>query len=178
MANFNFNKVMLGGRLTADPELRQTQSGISNVRFSIAVNRRFQRQDQNADPNAPQKSDADFFNVVAWRQTAEFVARYFRKGSSIFVVGSVQNNNWTDQQGVKRYSTEIVADEIQFVDSLAESQRQSQQNYGGSSFGGAAYQSPAAAGQASGYTPDSYAPSQSAPPAQFETVEDDTGLPF
>ena len=85
MANFNFNKVMLGGRLTADPELRQTQSGISNVRFSIAVNRRFQRQDQNADPNAPQKSDADFFNVVAWRQTAEFVARYFRKGSSIFV---------------------------------------------------------------------------------------------
>ena len=75
MANFNFNKVILGGRITADPELRTTSSGISVTSFSVAVNRRASR---NSDD---QQTQADFFNVTAWRQLAEFVTRYFRKGS-------------------------------------------------------------------------------------------------
>ena len=92
MANFNLNKVILGGRLTADPELKQTPNGTPVVTFSIAVNRRFQSKE-----NAQQQTD--FFNVTAWRATAEFVSRYFRKGSSICVIGSLQNRTWTDQQG-------------------------------------------------------------------------------
>ncbi len=151
MANFNYNKVILGGRLTADPELKQTQSGIQVVSFSIAVNRRFQSKD------APQQTD--FFNVTAWRNNAEFVAKYFRKGSSICVTGTIQNRTWTDQQGQKRYATDIVADEVVFVDSRQEN--------------------PASAGQ---YTPDAYnTPSFSTPAAaapKFEEVKTDDDLPF
>lgn len=108
MANFNFNKVILGGRLTADPELKTTQSGISVTQFSIAVNRKVK---QGAN------QETDFFNITAWRQTAEFVARYFKKGSSICIVGVLQNSSWTDQHGQKHYRTDIVADEVMFVDS-------------------------------------------------------------
>ena len=114
MANFNFNKVILGGRLTADPELKTTQSGIAVVSFSIAVNRRFTK-------GSAQQSETDFFNVTAWRQTADFVSRYFKKGSSICVVGTIQNSTWTDQQGAKHYRTDIVDDEVMFVDSRSES---------------------------------------------------------
>ena len=112
MANFNFNKVILGGRLTADPELRQNPSGIAVTSFSIAVNRRYSK-------NASEQQ-TDFFNVVAWRQNAEFISRYFRKGSSICVVGTIQNRSWTDQQGQKRYATDIIVDEAHFVDSKGE----------------------------------------------------------
>ena len=115
MANFNFNKVILGGRLTADPELKQTQSGISVTTFGIAVNRKV-KQGSN--------QEADFFNVTAWRQTAEFVSRYFRKGSAICVVGTLQNRTWTDNNGQKRYATDIIAEEVQFVDSRGEQQGQ------------------------------------------------------
>ena len=115
MANFNLNKVILGGRLTADPELKQTPSGVSVCTFGIAVNRRFASKDASA------QTQADFFNVTAWRATAEFVSKYFRKGSSICVVGSLQNRSWTDQQGAKHYATDIVADEVNFVDSRNES---------------------------------------------------------
>ena len=153
MANFNFNKVILGGRLTADPELKQTQSGIPVVSFSIAVNRRYQSKD------APQQTD--FFNVTAWRATAEFVSKYFRKGSSICVTGTIQNRTWTDQQGQKRYATDIVADEVMFVDSRQES---------------------SGAPAAPQYTPDAYsAPSFSTPAAsapKFEEVKTDDDLPF
>ena len=151
MANFNFNKVILGGRLTADPELKQTQTGIPVVSFSIAVNRRFQSKD------APQQTD--FFNVTAWRSTAEFVSKYFRKGSSICVVGTIQNRTWTDQQGTKRYATDIVADEVMFVDSRQDSSSAS-----------------------GGYTPDAYnTPSFSTPAAsapKFEEIKTDDDLPF
>ena len=85
MANFNLNKVILGGRLTGDPELKQTQSGVSVCTFGIAVNRRFNSKD------SAQQTQADFFNITAWRQSAEFVSKYFRKGSSICVVGTIQN---------------------------------------------------------------------------------------
>ncbi len=104
MANFNFNKVILGGRMTADPELKTTQSGIAVTRFSIAVNRRFAKQGEQAQ--------VDFINCVAWRQQAEFVTRYFRKGSSICVMGSIQTSTTTDAQGQKRYFTDVVVDEV------------------------------------------------------------------
>lgn len=108
MANFNFNKVILGGRLVNDPELKTTPGGISVTTFTVAVNRR------------SAKASADFLNVIAWRQTAEFVTRYFRKASSICIVGVLQSRSWTDQQGQKRFATEIVADEVFFVDKLSE----------------------------------------------------------
>ena len=116
MANFNFNKVIIGGRLTADPELKTTQSGISVTQFSVAVNRK---------PKQGANQEADFFNIVAWRQTADFVARYFRKGSSICAVGTLRNSSWTDQHGQKHYRTDIVADEVMFVDSKGEGQASS-----------------------------------------------------
>ena len=146
MANFNFNKVILGGRLTADPELKTTQSGIAVVSFSIAVNRRYK--------NAAQQTEADFFNVTAWRSTAELVARYFRKGSSICVVGTIQNSTWTDQQNVKHYRTDIVADEVMFVDSRAES----------------------GAGEEGFAAPSFSTPAANAP--KFEEIKTDDDLPF
>ena len=156
MSNFNFNKVILGGRLTADPELKQTTSGVPVVSFSIAVNRRYANKDS-------QQRDVDFFNITAWRSTAEFVTRYFRKGSAICIVGSIQNRSYTDQQGQKRTVTDIVADEVQFVDSRADNQ----------SFG---------QGQGQ-YTPDSYTPSYSSEPSgspapRFEEIKGDDDLPF
>ena len=111
MANFNLNKVIIGGRLTSEPELKTTQSGLSVVTFSVAVNRKTKQGEE-------QKSE--FFNVTAWRQTADFVSRYFHKGSSICIVGILQNSSWTDQSGQKHYRTDIVADEVMFVDSKSD----------------------------------------------------------
>jgi single-strand DNA-binding protein len=107
MANFNFNKTILGGKLTADAELKTTQSGTSVTQFTIAVNRRGKDGEQSAD----------FITCVAWRGTAEFITRYFRKGSSICVVGRIQTRSWKDQNGNNRYATEVVVDEAMFVDS-------------------------------------------------------------
>ena len=120
MANFNFNKVTLGGRLTADVEVKQTTSGVPVCSFTIAVTRKANRE------------ETDFINCVAWRNTAEFISKFFGKGSSICVTGSVQTRSWTDQDGNKRYATDIVVDEAYFVDSKNES------------------------GQASTYIPDAY----------------------
>lgn len=159
MANFNFNKAILGGRLVADPELKQTQTGIPVCSFRIAVGRRF--RSGSTEQNQPQ---ADFIDIVAWRQQAEFVTRYFRKGSSICVVGTIQTRNWTDNQGQKRYATEVVADEISFVDSKGEGSTGGQQGGFGSS-----------------YTPDSYAPSfssQGEAAPKFEEMSNDDDLPF
>lgn len=107
-----FNRVILVGNLVADPELKTTPSGVSVTRFRLAVNRRFTR--------AGEQPQTDFFDIVAWRQTAEFVARFFTKGRPILVSGSLQNRNWTDNNGVKHYSSEIVADEVSFVDRKSE----------------------------------------------------------
>lgn len=114
MANFNINKVILGGRLTADPELKQTPSGVSVCQFSLAVNRRFSKEGE--------EKQADFINCTAWRNTAEFISKYFRKGSSLCVVGQVQTRSWTDSNNQKRYATEVVADEAMFVDGKNDSQ--------------------------------------------------------
>ena len=111
-ANFNFNKVILGGRLTADPELKTTPNGHSVVSFSIAVTRKHV---------AGKESESDFFRVTAWNKTAEFVSRYFKKGASICVVGSLQVSSWTNQNGEKHFSTDIIADEVTFVDSKEKS---------------------------------------------------------
>ncbi len=99
------NKCIFIGRLTADPELRTTQSGISNCNFKIAVQRRF--KDNNGE------RQADFFNCVSWRQTAEFVTRYFHKGDMIAVEGSMQNRSYDAQDGSKRYVTELIVDNVE-----------------------------------------------------------------
>lgn len=104
----SFNKVILIGNMTADPELKQTAGGISVCSFSIAVNRRFAKADQN-------QQSVDFINIVAWRQSAEFVSRYFAKGSPILVCGQLQTRSYTDNQGQIRHVTEVVADEVSFV---------------------------------------------------------------
>ena len=109
--SLNLNKVILAGRVVADPELKQTQSGANVVTIRIAVNRGFRSRD------AAQQNEADFFNVTAWQNTAEFIAKYFRKGSAICVCGRIQNRSWVDQSGQKRYSTDIIAEEANFVES-------------------------------------------------------------
>ena len=108
MANFNLNKVILGGRITDNLELKTTPSGVSVTAFSIAVNRKYTKD---------QQQQADFINCVAWRATAEFITRYFQKGSSICVIGSLQTRNYNDSNGNKRYVTEVIVDEANFVDS-------------------------------------------------------------
>ena len=111
MAALNLNKVILVGRMTADVELKTTQSGTSVTSFTVAVNRRFQKDTEQT---------ADFINCVAWKQTAEFLANHFHKGSSICVVGSIQTRSFTTQNGEKRYATEVVVDEVRFVDSKSD----------------------------------------------------------
>lgn len=106
------NKAVLMGRLTGDPKLKTTQSGTAVVSVRIAVNRRFAKADDAVK--------ADFFDVVCWRGTAEFVARYFKKGQMIAVIGSLQVRSWQDKDGGKRYVTEVVADEVYFADSKKE----------------------------------------------------------
>ena len=108
MANFNLNKVILGGRITADPELKQTPQGVSVTSFSVAVNRRGKEQ------------QTDFINCVAWRQTAEIICKFFKKGSSICIVGNIQVRTWNDNNGNKRYATEVIVDEAYFVDSKSD----------------------------------------------------------
>ena len=108
------NKSILLGRLTRDPELRQTASGTAVAGFSVAVNRRFK--------NADGEYETDFINCTAWRQTAEFVCKYFQKGSMIAVVGSIQNQKYTDKDGNERTATGVVADEVYFAGSKGNSE--------------------------------------------------------
>lgn len=107
------NCAVIMGRLTADPELRTTPNGISVTSFSVAVDRSYQK--------AGEDRQTDFINVVAWRNTAEFVSRYFRKGSMIAVQGSIQTRNYEDRNGNKRTAFEIVADNVSFCGSKSES---------------------------------------------------------
>lgn len=101
------NRVILYGRLVRDPELRQTQSGIGVVRFTVACDRAF------ADKQTG-KREADFIEVQAWRNTADFVSRYFHKGDAITVEGSLRNNNYEDKSGVKHYTYVVMADQVGF----------------------------------------------------------------
>ncbi len=151
----DLNKVILMGHMTADPELKQTTSGISVCSFSIGVNRRYNKADQG-------QQNVDFINIVSWRQQAEFVSRYFKKGSSIIVCGSLQTRNWTDNQGQKRYVTEVVADEVSFGAPAAASQNSEARP----------------AGQ--GYTPQAYGTPAfgNAAESAFEEIPGDESLPF
>ena len=105
------NNAVIMGRLVADPELRTTGSGISVSSFTVAVDRRFNRQGEDRQ--------ADFIDIIAWRQTAEFVCKYFRKGSMIAVQGSIQTRMYEDKNGNKRKAVEIVADNVFFAESKA-----------------------------------------------------------
>lgn len=104
------NKVILMGRLTKDPEVRYTQTNNTLVAsFSLAVNRRFARQGE--------ERQADFINIVAWSKTGEFCSKYFKKGQQVAVIGRIQTRTWDDENGQKRYVTEVVAEEAYFADS-------------------------------------------------------------
>ena len=106
------NCAILMGRLVADPELKTTTNNISVTSFRIAVDRSFQKQGE--------ERQADFIDIVAWRQTADFVTRYFRKGSMIAVQGSIQTRSYEDKQGNKRTAVEVVADTVSFCGSKVE----------------------------------------------------------
>lgn len=154
----SFNKVILIGHLTNDPELKQTTSGVSVCSFSIGVNRRFKSE------NGAQ--DVDFINIVAWRQSAEFVSRYFKKGNPILVCGQIQTRTYTDSQEQKRYVTEVVADEVSFVESK-----------GDSKFTEPPVSVPrnSASNGNKPYIPTGYAPNNN---TQFEDIPSDDDLPF
>ena len=104
------NHIVLMGRLTRDPELRQTQSGVSVASFTLAVDRDFQSRDGD-------EKQTDFIDIVAWRNTAEFVSKWFTKGQMAVVSGRLQIRDWTDREGGKRRSAEVVADNVYFGDS-------------------------------------------------------------
>lgn len=169
MANFNFNKVILGGRLTADPELKTTPSGVSLTSFTIAVNRRFTGKNS-------EEQQADFINCTAWRTTAEFITRYFRKASSICVVGSIQTRSWTDTQGNKRFATDVVVDEAMFVDAKSESPAAVQQASGSFGQQSQSYMPEGYSSYGSGSAPAFGSAGGSAP--KFEEITDDDDLPF
>lgn len=189
MANFNINKVILGGRLTNDPELRQTANGVPVLSFTIAVNRRFQSKstDENGQPMQAQQQ-SDFINCVAWRQSAEFISRYFRKGSSICITGSIQTRSYTDQQGQKRYATDVQVDEAYFVDAKGEGpmgggyqQNPYAQPNPYAQQGMPQYGAPQAQPQYGTPAPDYSAPSfaqPEVPAGRFEEVASDDDLPF
>ena len=136
----SFNKVILIGNLTSDPELKQSTSGVSVCSFSIAVNRKMAKN-----------NECDFINIVAWRQTAEFVNRYFKRGKPILVCGQIQTRSWTDKQGNKRIATEVVADEVSFVGSNESSTEEKP------------------------YAPAAYTTANN---QKFEEIPNDGGLPF
>ena len=147
----SLNKVILIGNMVADPELKQTPNGTSVFRFRIAVQRRYAKSAEQG------QQTADFLDVVAWRQSADFVSRYFKKGSPILVCGQIQSRNWEDKDGAKRYTVEILADEVSFVGNKSDDNRSDSQ-----------------------YTPSSYStPAYTSNSGlNFEEVTQDDNLPF
>ena len=165
------NHIVIMGRLTRDPELRRTGSGVAVASFSLAVDRDFAPKDGG-------ERETDFIDCVAWRQTGEFVSKYFTKGRMAVVSGRLQIRSWTDKDGNKRRSAEVVADNVYFGDSKRDNDggnsSYSGNAYGGNGYGGNAYSAPAPAPSYGGYT----APA-SAPASDFAMLEDDDAqLPF
>ena len=164
MSSLNLNKAVLAGRLTADPELKTTANGTSVCGFVIAVNRRYKTADG--------QQEADFITCTAWRQTAEFIAKYFSKGSAICITGTIQTRSWEDKDGNTRRATDVVAEEAYFVDSKAESERSDRPAGLPSQFTGEQLD------RAMQGEKKSFADVQNPPrPATFEDVEGE-GLPF
>ena len=172
------NHIVLMGRLTRDPELRRTGSGIPVASFSLAVDRDFGSNRETGE------KETDFIDIVAWRSTAEFVSRYFTKGRMAVVSGRLQIRAWTDKDGNKRRSAEVVADNIYFGDSKRDGGFD-QGGQGGSGYGsqgghgGSGYSQGGYGGFNQSYSaPAQSAPSQ-APSSDFAMLEDDDSeLPF
>lgn len=143
----SFNKVILMGRLTSDPELKQSSNGVSVTSFNIAVDRRFSKGEDK---------QCDFITIVAWRNTADFICKYFKKGQAMLVCGELQTRSWEDQQGNKRYATEVVASEVTFCEAKSTEKSSETSN-------------------PNTYIPDAYM-SQNA--TNFEAIEQDDSLPF
>ena len=162
------NHIVLMGRLTRDPELRRTGSGIAVASFSLAVDRDFGSSANNGE------KETDFIDIVAWRNTAEFVSKYFTKGRMAVVSGRLQIRNWTDKEGNKRRSAEVVADNVYFGESKRGSEGTSNYSSYGNSNGG--YNSnPAPAPSYGG----GYSAPAAAPASDFAMLEDDDAqLPF
>lgn len=139
------NKVILMGRLTADPELKYTPSNVAVCSFTIAVDRSYTKPGE--------QKQADFINIVTWRNTAEFVSRCFVKGQMINICGSLQTRTWDDAKGVKRYTTEVIVDEVNFCGDKP--QQKDPLNDVVNAMGGTQY-----------------------PPQGFTPVDDDSNLPF
>ena len=161
------NHIVIMGRLTRDPELRRTGSGIAVASFTVAVDRDFGGRDGG-------EKETDFIDCVAWRQTGEFVSKYFTKGRMIVVSGRLQIRSWTDKEGNKRRSAEVVADNCYF----GESKRSNEGNaYGGNSYGNNNYGGNAYSAPAPSY--GGYSAPASAPASDFAMLEDDDAqLPF
>ena len=153
MSALNFNQAILAGRLTADPELKTTPAGVAVTQFSVAVNR----------PKSKDGNDqTDFISCVAWRVTAEFITKYFRKGSAIMIVGKIQTRSWTDSNNQKRYATEVLVDNARFVDSMSDTVQNTQKSPTANENAGAP-----------SYIPDAYKA-----PKFEEMTADDGDLPF
>lgn len=152
------NKVILLGRICNDPELRQTQSGISSCRFTVAVNRRYKNESTG-------EYDADFITCVAWRQTAEFVSKYFSKGKMIALEGSLRTGKYQDKNhsDVTHYTTDVYVDNVEFV--------------GGKNDSGQASQSAPSPAQSTAQSVVAQAQEQGIP-AEFEELLGDDELPF
>ena len=160
------NHITIMGRLTRDPELRRTGSGIAVASFTVAVDRDFGGRDGG-------EKETDFIDCVAWRQTGEFVSKYFTKGRMIVVSGRLQIRSWTDKDGNKRRTAEVVADNCYFGDSKRDSESGS--SYGGNTYGGNSYSNYGApSGNFGGYS----APAGN-PASDFAMLDDDDAqLPF
>ncbi len=151
------NRAILIGRLVADPELRVTPSGVSVATFRIAIDRAYSAKGG--------ERQADFLSIVAWRNQAEFVSKYFKKGSDICIEGSIQTRDYTDKDGNKRYVTEIVADNVRFVGRKSSNDTGSQ-DYGYPSPPPEQRTQPAAPSYSSGSAGD------------FQAIDSDDDLPF
>ena len=169
------NHITIMGRLTRDPELRRTGSGIAVASFTLAVDRDFSPRDGG-------ERETDFIDCVAWRQTGEFVSKYFTKGRMAVVSGRLQIRSWTDKDGNKRRSAEVVADNVYFGDSKRDGMPGGFDQGYGQSYSQPAYpqpaynQQPAYGGQAYGYGQPVPGP---APASEFAMLEDDDSeLPF
>ena len=173
------NHIVIMGRLTRDPELRRTGSGIAVASFTVAVDRDFGGRDGG-------EKETDFIDCVAWRQTGEFVSKYFTKGRMIVVSGRLQIRSWTDKDGNKRRTAEVVADNCYFGDSKRESDGGSA--YGGNTYGGNAYGGNYGGNNYGGYAAPAapaapsyggYSAPAAAPASDFAMLEDDDAqLPF
>ena len=165
------NHITIMGRLTRDPELRRTGSGIAVASFTVAVDRDFGGRDGG-------ERETDFIDCVAWRQTGEFVSKYFTKGSMIVVSGRLQIRNWNDKDGNKRRSAEVVADNCYFGESK---RADSGSSYGGNTYGGNSYGNNNYGGNSYSAPAPSYGGynAPSAPASDFAMLDDDDAqLPF